>query len=92
MPANKKYLTKSPWQRLIKISAGFVGGYILTEAFHMALLQWWNTPNALITLRFFGFILWATLMIFAFMAKNGIKIWGVYLLATAVLALLIYLT
>lgn len=91
MPANRKYLTKSPWQRFAKISAGFVGGYVVTQAFHMLLIQWWNPANALITLRFGGFALWVTLFILAFLAKNGWKIWGIYLLSTAIMAVLIYL-
>lgn len=90
MPANKKYLTKSPIQRFLKISAGFVGGYGIVEALHMALMDFWGTANSLITLRFGGFILWATLMIIAFLAKNGWKIWGIYLLTIGSLCLLIY--
>jgi hypothetical protein len=27
MPANKKYLTQSPFQKFLKITAGFIGGY-----------------------------------------------------------------
>ena len=42
MPANKKYLTQSPLQRFLKITAGFVGGFIITEAFHMVLALWFD--------------------------------------------------
>ena len=91
MPANRKHLTKSPWQRFAKISAGFVGGYLVTQAFHMLLMQWWNSANALITLRFGGFALWVTLLILAFLAKSGLKIWGIYLLMIAIMTALIFL-
>src|SRR5688572_19711635 len=91
MPANRKYLTKSPWQRFAKISAGFVGGFLVTQAFHMLLMQWWNTADAIITLQYGGFALWATLLILAFLAKNGWKIWGIYLLATLVMGGIVYL-
>ncbi|MDG3583805.1 hypothetical protein [Galbibacter pacificus] len=79
MPANKKYLTQSPWQRIAKITAGFIGGYIVTITLHLALATWLNHVNVIITLTYSGFILWATLMIVAFLAKSGWKIWAIYL-------------
>ncbi|WP_345741547.1 hypothetical protein [Salegentibacter mishustinae] len=89
MPANKKYFS-SPWQRLLKITAGFIGGYILTQSFFMFFIQIYKDAGSLITLQFAGFILWAALLVIAFLAKNGFKIWGLYLLLTAFFALLIY--
>ena len=91
MPANRKYLTKSPTQRFAKISAGFVGGYFVTQAFHMLLIEWWSSANAIITLQFAGFALWVTLMILAFLSKNGWMIWGIYLLATTSMFGVLYL-
>lgn len=86
MPANKKYLTNSPVQKIAKITAAILGGYIFTEAFFMALITWMSPGDMIFTLRYAGFILWAVLMIFAFIAKNGLYVWGVYLLT----ALLLY--
>ncbi|MDD7888130.1 hypothetical protein [Flavivirga sp. 57AJ16] len=90
MPANKKHLS-SPVQRIAKITAGFIGGYMVTLAIHMFLIVWWDAGNAIMTLRFGGFILWAILMILAFLAKNGYKIWGIYLLTCIVFFALIYI-
>ncbi len=90
MPANEKYLTKSPLQRFLKISAGFVGGYGITQALHIALMDYWSPANTLVTLLFGGIILWATLMVIAFLAKSGWKIWGIYLLIIGLLCILIY--
>lgn len=90
MPANPKYLTKSNWQRFATITAAILGGYILTMAFHVALGSWFNRANMIITGSYSTFILWAILMIAAFLAKNGWKIWGIYLLATLLLFILIY--
>jgi hypothetical protein len=42
-------------------------------------------------MAFSGFILWVALMIVAFLAKSGWKIWGIYLLITLLCSLLIYL-
>ncbi|MDG3581224.1 hypothetical protein [Galbibacter pacificus] len=90
MPANKKYLTKSPLQKFAKITAAFIGGYILTEAFFMVLIAWTAPASMIFTLRYAGFVLWAVLMIIAFIAKNGWSIWGIYLLATLSLSLIAY--
>ncbi|RAV27946.1 hypothetical protein [Sinomicrobium soli] len=87
MPPNKKYLTHSPLQRFAKISAGFLGGYMITEAFFMAFAAWLDPGNALMTLRFAGGILWVGLMVTAFLARNGWKIWGLYLLIALFLTL-----
>ncbi len=91
MPANSKYLTKSGWQRFAKISAAILGGYLLTMAFHLTLALWLDRPTVLITAAFSGFIVWAGLMIFAFMSKNGWKIWGIYLGLTVIFSAIIYL-
>lgn len=82
MPANPKYLTKSNWQRFATISAAFLGGYMLTMTFHIALASWLHRPNMIITSTYSGFIVWSVLMILAFLSKNGWKIWGIYLLLT----------
>lgn len=91
MPANKKYLS-SPLQRFLKITAGFVGGYILTQSFFMLFIQLFKTAEPIITLQYWGFVVWAALMVIAFLAKSGFKIWGLYLFLTAVFSLIIYVT
>ena len=90
MPANKKYLS-SNWQRFAKISAGILGGYFVTLSFHLALSFWFNHTNVIITGAFTGFIMWATLMVLAFLAKNGLKIWGIYILLTLLFSIIIYI-
>lgn len=79
MPANKKYLTTSVTQKVLKISAGFLGGYLVAITFHLALASIFNQVTIIITSTFTSFILWAVLMILAFLAKNGWKIWGIYI-------------
>ena len=90
MPANPKYLTQSKWQRFAKISAGFLGGYIVSSALHLALAFWLDHRTVLITSTFSIFILWSVLLIIPFLAKNGWKIWGVYLLITLASIIAIY--
>ncbi|MEC3965229.1 hypothetical protein [Flagellimonas halotolerans] len=90
MPANKKYLTPSPWQRFAKISAAIFGGFIVAIMFHMALASWFDHVAVIITSTFSAFVLWAVLMVVAFMGKNGWKVWGIYLLASIVLGVACY--
>ncbi|MBK0369398.1 hypothetical protein [Flavobacterium agrisoli] len=91
MPANPKYLTQSVGGRILKISAAILGGYFVSVSFHLALASWFNRENIVITTAFTGFILWVALMILAFLAKSGWKIWLYYLLLTGLFAGLAYL-
>ncbi len=86
MPANKKYLS-SPWQRFLKITAGFIGGYCVMISFHLLVTLMIEKKYVIITAFITGYVLWALLLLIAFLAKNGWKIWGIYLL----LAVLFYL-
>lgn len=79
MPANKKHLTQSLHQRIAKISAAILGGYLVTMSLHMALALWFDSTTVLITATFTGFILWAVLMVVAFLGRNGWKTWAIYL-------------
>ena len=78
MPANKKYLTQSPWIRLSKILAGTVGGYSVMFSFHLLLTRIFSEENVIATSFFTGYILWAILLLAAFLAQNHWKVWGVY--------------
>ncbi|MCD0464178.1 hypothetical protein GJU43_07615 [Flavobacterium sp. LC2016-23] len=91
MPANPKYLTQSKWQRFAKITAAILGGYFVSVSFHLALASWFNRVNIIMTMAFTGFILWVALMVIAFLAKSGLKIWGIYLLLTLIFCGIIYL-
>ena len=66
-------------------------GYLVSTTFHLALASWFSRPEVLMTMAFSGFILWVVLMIVAFLAKSGWKIWGIYILLSLVFSLLIYL-
>lgn len=86
MPANKKYLS-TPFQRFLKITAGFIGGYMVMLSFHVLLTTFFEKKDVVITAGFTGYLLWAMLLLFAFLSKNGWKIWGIYLLLAAVFSL-----
>ena len=90
MPANKKYLNPSFSQRFAKITAAILGGLMVSVMFHMALASWFNHVTVIITSTFSAFILWAILMVVAFLGKNGWKVWGIYLLASLVLFIIFY--
>ncbi|WP_340066845.1 hypothetical protein [Ascidiimonas aurantiaca] len=91
MPANKKHLS-APFQRFLKISAGILGGFVVTIFFHNAigvLLE--ERGGLIITTAYTSFILWAILMIVAFLAKNGWKVWGMYLLLALLFGVIIFM-
>ena len=78
MPANKKYLS-SPLQRFLKITAGFVGGYFVMLSLHLLFTHIVEKKQVIVTAFISGYILWAILLLLAFLCKNGWKIWGIYL-------------
>lgn len=86
MPANKKYLS-SPFQRFLKITAGFIGGYVVMLSFHVFLTIFFKKEYIIITAAFSGYILWAVLLLLAFLCKSGWKIWGIYLLLALLFAI-----
>ncbi|WP_221394088.1 hypothetical protein [Dyadobacter sp. NIV53] len=90
MPAKKEYLS-TKGQRALKITAGIIGGYFLSVAFHMMLGVLLPDRTAVIlTGAFSVFILWVGFMILAFFARNGWKIWGIYFFSTAFCGLFVY--
>lgn len=91
MPANKKYLNTSGWQKFAKISSGFLGGYLVSMTLHLAIAAWLYHINMIITMTFTGFVLWMVLMILAFLGKNGWKIWGYYLVLSLLFCLFLFL-
>jgi len=91
MPANPKYLTTSVRQRVLKITAAILGGYLVSTSFHLALAAWLDKPTVIFTSAFTGFLLWAALMIVAFLARNGWRIWGWYVTATVVFLLVTWM-
>lgn len=84
MPANKKHLTKSPWLRLAKILTGVIGGYAVMFTFHLLLSKVFPPQNVVVTSFLTGYILWAILLMLAFLEKSVFKIFSVYLLLTMV--------
>ncbi|MDM1293811.1 hypothetical protein HX021_05825 [Sphingobacterium sp. N143] len=86
MPANKKYLS-SPFQRFLKITAGFIGGYFVMLSFHVFLTNIFEKKDVVMTAGFTGYLLWAILLLLAFLCKNGWKIWGIYILLTVAFSL-----
>ncbi|WP_420155170.1 hypothetical protein [Siphonobacter sp.] len=80
MPANKKYLTQSPWIKLSKILAGSVGGYLVTISFHAALTRMFPKEYVIATSFITGYLLWATLLLMAFLIPKAWKTWALYVM------------
>ncbi|WP_231460304.1 MULTISPECIES: hypothetical protein [unclassified Pedobacter] len=84
MPANKKYLTKSPWLSLAKILVGTVGGYAVMFYFHLLICKMLPQRDVVVTSFITGYIIWAILLLLAFLAKNVWKILTVYIILTLI--------
>lgn len=86
MPANPKYLSTSTSQKFAKLSAGILGGYMVSALFHMCLVVWLpNSKEILITTIYTHFIVWGVLLIIPYLFDNGWKTWGVYVLSSILL-------
>lgn len=84
MPANKKHLTTSAWQRFLKVTAALLGGYAVALSFHLMLMHIVSKKQVVATMSFSVYIVWCALMIIAFLAHKGWKVWLWYLAATIV--------
>ena len=73
MPANPKYLNKSPWHQFAKITAGVIGGYIITALIHLCLPLFLPYPKeVLITSIFTVFMVWCLFLIFIYKWLEGL--------------------
>lgn len=79
MPANPKYLTQSPWQKFAKLSAGILGGYLISALLHMCIPILFHSKEVLIVSIFTLYIVWGLLLILPYLFKNGWKVWLLYL-------------
>ena len=91
MPANKKHLTTSSWQKFAKISAGIIGGYAITALIHLSFALWFPYhKEALISSIYTIFIIWVVFLIIPFLFKNGWKAWVWYLIISLILLISFY--
>lgn len=90
MPANKKHLNPTFHQRFAKITAGFVGGFILTTVLFFTAAIFTDHRIVFLILKFAGFIVWCVFMILPFLFRNGWKAWGYYLLFIGLFLLILY--
>ena len=91
MPANPKYLSSGP-DRAAKITAGLIGGYLLSAMFHYVLgLLVENKAAVVATSVYTLYMLWMVFFIIPFMMKSGIKAWVYYLVAIVLLVTIAYL-
>ena len=84
MPANPKYLTRSPWQRGARILAGIGGGYAVMVSLHLLLTQVFPRQNVLATAFLTSYGLWAVLLLWAFLDCYWWRVWLTYLGLTLV--------
>lgn len=92
MPANPKYLSSGK-QRAAKITAGLIGGYILSALFHFVLGNLLQNKAAVVATSVYTlYMLWMLLFIIPFVMKSGGKAWLYYTIGIVLLAVLAFLT
>lgn len=92
MPANPKYLS-SGTDRAAKITAGLIGGYLLSAMFHYVLgLLVENKAAVVATSVYTLYMLWMVFFILPFMMKSGGKAWLYYTIGIVLLAVLAFFT
>lgn len=91
MPANKKYLSTSPWTKLSRFVAGVVGGFFVTISFFGLLSHLVDARGAIISLSLFGFLMWAGLILTAYLIKKPLVVWLIYFLCASLFVTIIFL-
>jgi hypothetical protein len=85
MPALRKYLSSGK-ERVLKISAAILGGYLFTVCLHLMLTSIKPIRDYVAILSSVTFfIVWVTVMLLVFLSKSGWKAWGVLLLSSILL-------
>ncbi|MBP2832381.1 hypothetical protein J8281_09305 [Aquimarina sp. U1-2] len=91
MPANPKHLSSNS-QRIVKITAGILGGYLVTILFHNSIGSLLSEKaGLLITSAYSSFFLWSILLIVPFLFKNGWKAWATYIIIILICAGIIFI-
>lgn len=91
MPANKKYLTQSPWIKSGKLSAAIAGGLLASISLHMALAIWTDRTVIIPTAVYSGFILWVVFMVLSYWVPRVWHAWGIMGGIVLISSLAIYL-
>ena len=90
MPANKKYLAKSPWTKFSKLLAAILGGFLVSIGIHFTLALWVDMRTVIVTSIFSIFILWTILMLAVYWIKSPLKVWAIILLTLIICSAAIY--
>lgn len=84
MPAQTRYLS-SRGQRALKITAALLGAYLVSASFHLMLgVLPFGREIVIVLSGISFFIVWTGLMVMGFLARNGWRLWGLYLALTLV--------
>lgn len=85
MPANKIYLNHNKTQRIVKLTAAFLGSFLVTVSSMLAIAAWVSRPKIVfMTYNYALIIIWCSLMLLAFLFKQPWKCWLLYGLLTLI--------
>ena len=79
MPANKEYLTRGAKERVAKVSAAVLGGFLVAVSSMIALAFWTENPKVVfMSYTYLMLIIWCALMLAAFLFRKAWQCWVVY--------------
>ncbi len=91
MPANKKYLSTSPWFKFGKLSAAILGSLMASVGIHAALAIWTDRSVVLPTAVYSGFLVWVGFMLVTYWVPKVCHAWSLLGGIILVCAIAIYL-
>ncbi|MEM8897650.1 MAG: hypothetical protein AAGC85_06075 [Bacteroidota bacterium] len=77
MPAKKKYLHQSGWDKAGKVTAAFFGGLFATMGLHMAAALWLDMQTVFSTTLYSFFIIWPLMMVGVYWIRKPWISWAV---------------
>jgi hypothetical protein len=85
MPANKEYLDHNKTQRIVKLTAAFLGSFLVAASSMLAVASRVHRPKVVfMTYNYALILIWCGLMLLAFLFKQAWKCWLLYGLLTLV--------
>ena len=92
MPANKAYLNHDKTHRIVKLTAAFLGSFLVSASSMLAIATWASRPEIVfMTYNYVLILIWCGLMLLAFLFKNAWKCWLWYGLLTLIFVILFWI-
>lgn len=92
MPANKKHLIKSPWEKTSKIIVSILGGLAASVALHLGIGSWVFKDFIVMVSLFTIYALWAFFIIMVYWIRKSWVSWAILSSITILSVIAVYLS